>query len=208
MLRSFTLGFAALSCSVFAIGVASSTGCFVTPPPELSQPALTAPRILDDAVYPPLGEILATLPTQFIVPVEIDSADESFVWEVYVDYDPCAGGSCLGSQAPQVGPTQQTASPATADGGVTIANFPPPSQLDPTTCHRIDFLVAVAFDPGSQHTWDSRGGDIVTWFYNAGGGTNGCPEYDAGALEDGASTQREAGTDALEVVPTSDAGDR
>jgi len=77
--------------------------------------------------------------------------------------------------------------------------------LDDSLCHRIDFLVAHQFDPGSAHTWDSVGGDIVSWFFNPGGNPNGCPLYDAGALQDGAFPSADTGADGLPVVPESGA---
>ncbi len=207
MLRSLAFGFAAFSCAGLSIAVAASTACFSAPPATLPAPALTRPTILHDAVVPPTDEILPTLPAEFVVPVQLDSADETFAWDVFVDYDPCPGGGCQTPTPPTLYTPNATPTPGTVDGGVTIVDFSLTGDLDPSQCHRIDFLVAHAFDPNSPHTWDSVGGDIVTWFYNAGGGPEGCPLYDAGALEDGAFPPAEAATDALPVVPESGAGD-
>ncbi|MEO6572891.1 MAG: hypothetical protein ABIP89_03550, partial [Polyangiaceae bacterium] len=52
-------------------------------------------------------------------------------------------------------------------------------------CHRIEFIVALHFDPSASHAADSSGSDSVTWFYTPTGSLGGCTTYDAGP--DGAS---------------------
>jgi hypothetical protein len=212
MLRAVALALAGLSCAGLSIALAS-TGCFTAPPADLSVPGLARPTILHDAVVPPTDEIIAQLPPEFIVPVQFGTPDETYSWDVFVDYDPCPGGDCQSPTPPVQYKHDLTASPSILDGGVTIIDFSLNGALDPTTCHRVDFLVAHAFNQTtgagvpSLHTWDSVGGDIATWFYNAGGGPGGCPVYDAGPLEDGAFPPAEAASDALPIVPESGAGD-
>jgi hypothetical protein len=198
VLRFSAIGLISVGCACAAIAAVTSTACITAPPPDLPQPPAHRPTILHESVVPPPDQILAVLPTEFVIPVQLDDPNQSFEWEIFVDYDPL--------QAPnpyytlQVQPT-----PDTVDGGIITVDAPPPtdSQADPSRCHRIDFLVAHAFDPATPHTWDSIGGDIVTWIYNPGGGPGGCPVYDAGSLQDGAFPPADAPSDGLPIVPES-----
>ena len=61
--------------------------------------------------------------------------------------------------------------------------------------------------PPSELMDHQASGDLVTWFYNAGGGPNGCPVYDAGSVQDGAFPPAEAGADALPIIPESGTDD-
>jgi hypothetical protein len=174
-----------------------SSACLTAPPPELPQPSLHRPIIVHDAVYPPPDQILAELPTEFVVPIELDSPDQPFEWDVFVDFDP------VNAPNPVLIPATVLPTNATVDGGVVLQDFNlTAANLDPAFCHRIQFLVAHAFDQASAHTWDSIGGDIVSWVYNPGSNQAGCPEYDAGSLEDGAFPP-EGAVDALPIVPDS-----
>jgi len=205
MLRFAALGLVAAASVCLMVALLMSTACIVAPPPELAQLPAQRPTILHEAVVPPSDQILADA-GEFVVPVELADPNQSFEWDVFVDYDPCLGASCTPT-APALYPQLVQPTPGTLDGGVAIVSFALTSPLDPALCHRIDFLVAHQFDPGSPRTWDSVGGDIVTWFDNAGGGPNGCPIYDAGALQDGAFPPSDAGLDGLPVVPESGTGD-
>jgi hypothetical protein len=167
-----------------------ATACITVPPANLPQIPTEGPTIEHYAVQPPTGPILTELPSQFVVPVALDQASSPFEWDVFVDYDPVAGTGLVFIDT-------QNESPA--DGGISLVDFSlDPATLDPSQCHVIEFLVAHAFNGTSLHTWDSVGGDIVTWLYNPGGGPAGCPVYDAGALQDGAFA--DAPTDGLLVV--------
>jgi hypothetical protein len=204
MLRCSGLGLAfaaaAGTCLVGAV-VGVSTACLTEPPPELPQQPLIRPTIRRDAVNPPPDQILGQLPTEFVVPIELDSPDEPFQWDVFVDFDP------VSSPNPVLYPTTVLPTAATVDGGVVLQDFNlTAANLDPSFCHRIEFLVAHAFNAASAHTWDSVGGDLVSWVYNPGSNQAGCPVYDAGSLEDGAFPPADAPIDALPVVPDS-AGD-
>jgi hypothetical protein len=205
MVRRYSVGLlcvACVSCAGLVAAALASTACITAPPPDLPQQVVHRPTILHDAVSPPPDEILAELPMEFIVPVEIDSPDESFQWDVFVDFDQVVAPN------PVLYPTTVLPSAATIDGGVALQDFAlTASNLDPTRCHRIDFLVAHAFDSTSAHTWDSFGGDIVSWVYNPGSNQAGCPLYDAGSLEDGAFPPPDAPVDVLPVVPDSDVPD-
>lgn len=182
--------------AVAALTVA--TACITALPPALPQLPTKGPTIVLDEVQPPADEILAALPSQFAVPVQLDLANAAFEWDVFVDYDPVAD--------PQTSPVLRQDDESPADGGAILVTFsldPTSSSLDPSQCHVIEFLVASAFTANSEHTWDPAGGDIVTWLYNPGGGSGGCPVYDAGALQDGAFPT-DAATDVLPVIPVGD----
>jgi hypothetical protein len=206
MLRIVTLGLvaAASGCILVAVATAMTSGCVVAPPSEVPLLPLQRPTILYDAVDPPTDEILTQIPNEFWIPVELADPDESFQWDVFVDYQACADPSTCEPTPPiDIQTVQPT--PGTLDGGVALvtvqgADF---ASLDPTMCHRIDFLVAHQFNALSPHTWDSVGGDIITWFYNPGGNPAGCPLYDAGAFQDGAFPPADAATDGLPVIPES-----
>jgi len=185
MRRSWTslLPFLAASGSGVAAALTIVTACITVPPADLPQVPVQGPSIEHDAVYPPAEQILTELPPGgFVVPVQLDQASSPFEWDVFIDYDPVA--------TPPTAPALfQPENESPADGGISLVNFsldPGSAALDPSQCHVIEFLVAHAFNESSPHTWDSVGGDIVSWIYNPGGGPGGCPLYDAGALQDGA----------------------
>jgi hypothetical protein len=177
-----------------AVGVAivGAEGCITTPPPDLLAPPPRRPTILHSSVCPPADVPLVEWPADgnFIVPVEPGDPEHprDFSWDAFVDFDPSTGASPV-----FVGPYQPTQA---VDGGIIAVVFnvlpPPPAGF----CHRVEFLVAHAFnlptngiassDRRFVHTPDSVGGDIVTWLYTAGAPPGGCPAYDAGALQDGA----------------------
>jgi hypothetical protein len=133
------------------------------------------------------------------VPVETGNPNDSFVFAALVDPDSNP------NPTPAYGPF--TISPATAnDGGVTLVDFAISAQ-DPGYCHEIRVIVAHAFSTISPPTPDSIGGDSVVWFYNPGGSAGGCPEYDAGSLQDGAFPTTDAPSDGLPIVPDTGGGD-
>jgi hypothetical protein len=183
-----------------ALGIVASTACLVAPPPDLPQSPLHRPTILHESVNPPPDEILPALPVEFVVPIVLEDANESYQWEVFVDYDP------LTNPSPVRFPTTVTPTAGSFDGGVVPQSFnldPTETSLDPSRCHRIEFLVAHGFNTSSPHTWDSIGGDLVSWVYNPGGGPAGCPVFDAGPLQDGAFPPGDSGSDGLPIVPES-----
>jgi hypothetical protein len=170
-----------------------ATACITVPPANLPQIPTEGPTIEHDAVVPPTNLILPELPSEFVVPVVLDQASSPFEYDVFVDYDPVSGS---GFQFIDPGESP-------ADGGISLVDFqldPGSAALDPSQCHVIEFLVAHAFNGTSLHTWDSVGGDMVSWIYNPGGGPAGCPVYDAGALQDGAFPPPDAPSDGLPVV--------
>jgi hypothetical protein len=182
-----------------AVASALVTGaCLIAPPPDLPQPPVHRPTILHDAVFPHTDQILTTLPPQgFIVPVELEDPNELFCYNVFVDFDP------YNNRDPALATRCQSATPATADGGVFQVSFGLNSSLvDPTFCHRIEFIVAAGFNADSPHTPNSIGGDSVTWLYSAAGG-GGCPAYDASLLGDSGWPMPDAGPDVLPVTPES-----
>ncbi|HLK37000.1 MAG TPA: hypothetical protein VKU41_09645 [Polyangiaceae bacterium] len=191
------LGAAAAVCSLSALGaVTFAAACVTTPPPDLPKVSQPPPTILHGSVVPPADLILSTWPAEFDVPLEIYDPSASFAWEAFVDYDPTSNTSPLTGQT--VGP------PIAVDAGVYVQAFHLGQPSDLGFCHRIEFDVARGFDTtsGSPHTPNSLGGDSIVWFYNAGGGPNGCPVYDAGDVQDGGGFPASDGpVDGLAVVP-------
>jgi hypothetical protein len=161
----------AVGSACLVVGALAAEACFTAPPPDL--PKLTDPRptILNDAVQPPLGPPLYDWPTEFIVPVQIDIPNEPFSYIVFVDFP----ANQVPALPPQMGPT------TAPDGGVSLVTFTLDPPDTPVCPHRVQFLVAAGFDNVSpEHTPDSSGGDIATWFYYPDGRQGGCPAYDAG----------------------------
>jgi hypothetical protein len=187
----------ALGGIVASAGVLETVACIVALPPDLPAPPEHRPTILHDAVFPPADAVLTQLPPEgFVVPVLLEDPNESFCSRVFIDFDPYNNPGALFPKCQ--GPT-----PATANGGVVLVGFSPDAtMLDPSFCHRIEFLVAASFNEASPHTPTSIGGDSVTWLYNAAGG-DGCPLYDAGALGDAGFPMPDAPMDALPIAPES-----
>ena len=139
----------------------------------------------------------------FIVPVEPGDPEhpQDFRWDVFVDYDPSTGDIEIIHPSPP---------PQVVDGGIIDVSFMIPTAQLLDFCHRVEFLVAHAFNPPPggipngnnrlDHTPDSVGGDIVTWLYTGGAPAGGCPEYDAGALQDGEFPPADAPSDGLPIV--------
>jgi hypothetical protein len=183
--------------SLLACGLAVGS-CITAPPPDLPLVQRPHPTIVHYAVQPPEGPLFEwpTMLTQFVVPVEVDGPGEPFAYNVFVDF---SGDQLSGDQSPRTGGSGPINLP---DGGITLVSFwfTPPET--PIPCpHRIDFLVANKFDPMSPHTFDSAGGDIVTWWYYPDGGPGGCPASYTG---DGAFP--DASVDGLPVVPETGGG--
>ncbi len=185
--------FGATACLAGAI--ASSFACITAPPPDLPTPRQHRPTILHSSVVPSPDEVLTQWPADntFLVPVELEDTNAIFYYDAFVDYDPYANSKPIFLRV-------AVPSATTYDGGITIVSFSLAAP-DSVLCHRIEFLVAHQFNASSEHTPDSIGGDLVSWLYSAGGGPNGCPLYDAGALQDGAFVG--SVPDALPVVPES-----
>ena len=168
------------SASLLGI-TALASACITTPPPDLPTVPQPPPSILHASVVPPADEILTTWPAMFYVPVEVYDPSVPFSWEPFVDFDPTTGSG--GSTIPHIVPA-----PVLVDAGVYVVSF----GLDPpdaASCHTVELEVASGFDTefgSASHTPNSLGGDSITWFYNPGGGPNGCPTYDAGDVQDGA----------------------
>jgi hypothetical protein len=126
---------------------------------------------LQESVQPPANQILQSWPPDgsFTVPVELgEPRSDGARWAVFVDYDP------LGNANQEMG--------TTIPGSSVVENgiFTVPFTLllpSPTSCHRIEFLVAHDFV--QPHVPDSIGGDEVTWYYMPVG-LNDCFAYDSG----------------------------
>jgi hypothetical protein len=200
MLRGFRLAKVKITALALAAAVSAAMGaaavvaCITAPPPTLPAIPPHRPTILHSSVVPPPDQILSVLPKEFVVPIELDDSTQPFLWSVFVDYDPLT--------APQP-VLDGTPFPPPADGGPTLVSFELHPPLDPAFCHRIDFVVANSFTTSFRRMPDGVGGDIVSWLYNAGGGPNGCPVYDAGLFQDGAFPP-DAPADGLLVTPGGD----
>jgi hypothetical protein len=208
MVRLYALSLATATCVAIAMLVA--TACITAPPPQLPQEVAHRPTIMHESVQPPAGLVSFDLPSEFLVPVVLEDPNETFQWDVFIDYNDCADPSSC-TPTPPLAPGIQTVAPTpgTLDGGVEFVSFIVPPDLDPSRCHNIDFLVAHKFETSSTgsplpRTWDPVGGDIVTWTWDPAG-TVPCDlvVYDAGALQDGAFPPADAGTEALPAVPES-----
>jgi hypothetical protein len=157
--------------------------CVTAPPPDLPAVPVHRPTILHDSVVPRADVPITTWPADnmFTVPVEVDDPSQPFQWDLFIDYNP------VGNNGAPSAPTYFPETGHPSDGGVSIVCFPLPPPTGTVTCpHRIELLVARSFNSSFPHLPDKIGGDSVTWTYVPGGGPNGCPEYDAGALQDGA----------------------
>jgi hypothetical protein len=168
-LRPAILVVAACGC----VGASIVSACVVAPPAGLAPSTPGRPTILHGSVTPPADGLLTawTSSTQFVVPVQLADINDSFVWDVYVDYD----GDPL--SAPRRPPAAVTPLPGQLDAGVYLVDFP----LDPgtfaidlTLCHTIQMLVAHGFQQVllngtmqvAPHLPDSVGGDTVQWTWS------------------------------------------
>src|SRR5258708_4594119 len=144
-LRVAPIGFAAVAG---ALGVASAVvvACIASPPADLPTAPSRRPTILHDSVVPPPDEILLVLPSEFEVPVQLDDPQQSFSWNVFVDYDPVPGSQ---GSAPVLAMNEPA--PVLVDGGVRLIHFhlDPP---DPGVCLLVQFLGAERFSPLSPPT--------------------------------------------------------
>ena len=208
MSRSLVFGLAAAAGACLAVGALVSTACITAPPPELPAEIEHRPTILHESLVPSTTNVLAQLPTGgFIVPILLEDPNESFWWEVFVDYNSCTDPPNCTAATPSEPPGAHYVSPTpgTLDGGVVEVSFTLPADVDPTQCHRIDFYVAHAFSATSPVTFDPIGGDSAGWIYWPEGVPCTLIVYDAGALQDGAFPPADAAPDSLPVVPESGA---
>jgi hypothetical protein len=177
---SQVLGAIAAAC----VGLSALASCILAdPPPDLPKPPARHPNIVHAQVTPPadrpLGELL---PDGFSVPVELPDPTRSFEWRVFVDYDEVKKPTprLIGSGG---------GTPTALDTEVVSFSV---DLLEPG-CHRIEFIVALHFDPSIAHASDGSGSDSVTWFYTPTGSLGGCTTYDAGPDGPGTGAFSDAG---------------
>lgn len=175
--RTRALSVVATMAACLASLVASASCILADPPPELPKPVRHHPIIIKGSVAPPYTRVLPELPTSFVVPVEILDPDTAYFYNVFVDYDP------INPRPADISSRPQTETTLTFN---LISSAP-----DPSNCHSIELVVALGFDPKSQHTPDSNGADSILWWYNPSGDPGHCPQYDAGG--DGAFPDQDAG---------------
>lgn len=165
-------------------------------PPDVIQPPLVGPVILQDLVQPPTNAPLLALPEAgFVVPVRVSDPNQPITCKVFVDFDPGMDDSAFAKgPAHECSPTW----PSLADGGDTVLSFSLLASTlgDPTACHLIQCFVADSFALNASHVpGDVLGGTSVWWQY-APNGLGGCSTFDAG---DGAFPPADAPTDTLPV---------
>jgi hypothetical protein len=198
-LRSVALVAAGGACLAAAV---VGGACVVAPPAELPPATLHRPTILHGSVVPPAYLPLTAwtaITPEFNVPVELDDVNESFVWDVFVDY---SGNQTL----PAIFPTTVQPGPGTIDGGVTTVTFRlDPQSFDLGFCHTIEMLVghqllAVA-GAYPYRAFDSVGYDSVSWTWTP----PGSPGCDAYAIDAGTQPV-DASSDVLPVPPVEAGG--
>jgi hypothetical protein len=199
-LRPAILAVAGFGC----VGAAVLSACIVAPPAELPEPSPTRPTILHDSVSPPADHPLTswTDASPFVVPVQLGDVNESFVWDVYVDYldNPLA-------QLPAIFPVLVSPSPGSLDAGIAVVEFTlPPGRWDLTLCHTIEFRVGHGFlvtvtasqSQPDYHAFDSVGGDSFSWYWSP----PGC----YASIADAGTSVADAPADSLPIPPSSGEG--
>jgi hypothetical protein len=167
--------------------------CIVADPPaELPPPPQLPPSIIEGSVYPPYALVMPSWPPQdpgFDVPVQVSDTSQQFVWEVFVDFNEI-------QSPPPVQTGIERPDPSAYDAGIRQVNFWFPAP-DPSSCHKIEFLVALSFNGADPHTPNPPGASSIVWWYNpTTGDISGCPAYDAGLAADG-SFPTDAGSDVV-----------
>ena len=148
--------------------IGGAVACITTPPPDLPKLPPVRPTIWTQGVTPAPGLIVDWPDSGFVVPVQIATPGETFVYNVLLDSSPVPG--------------LITAPQAATDGGNALVSFtvlPPDTAVCP---HTLEFIVASGFADLGRTTPNSVGGDVVNWYYSNGGpaGASGCPSFDAG----------------------------
>lgn len=163
-----------------ATAASLAVACLVADaPPDPPTPAPFPPVIATASVYPPVEQILTEFPTEFIVPVQLVNPAASFQYSVFIDYDPS------NPTEPLLAATK-TAGLDGVDGGFYDVEFSiddpnVTSEAGATTCHLIEFIVALSFTEPDFHTPNPPGGTMVYWWYNPSGDLSGCPLLDPNA---------------------------
>ncbi|MGA9855059.1 MAG: hypothetical protein WBR29_07275 [Gammaproteobacteria bacterium] len=159
-------------------GGATVLACFTAPPPDLLPPAVPPPEILHAIVQPPEGQI-ASLPLEFVVPIERFEANEDCELSILLDGQAQAGLDCLEC-------------PLSTFGSNVASEIFSINQPDPSVPHTIALVVGNELDGIGCTTPNSAGGDVVEWTLPASAA-------DAGSYGDGAFP--EAAPDGLPVIP-------
>jgi hypothetical protein len=154
--------------------------CIIADPPtDLPRPTPRKPSIIRSTADPPTTAILgrfrdANQNQSFNVQVEADPT-VTLQWRLFVDYDPVVGGVAAsagsGSKSPDL---------AAPDAGVReVQMFADgiPAPPDPSRCHIIEGIVALAFNGVDPHAYDPNSGDSIVWVYSPSGDVSGCPIY-------------------------------
>lgn len=184
---------------------ATAAGCLTTAPPGIATAPPPRPTILQNSVTPPADQLLVDWPSDdtFEVPVQLQDPQETFEYDVFVDYAAAYAiaieqGETNPNPYPEIPPVP--VSTGANNAGIVIVTFPLPVPAPSTSCHTIEFLVVNQFaqlEGGTPlyHVPNAAGSDSVIWFYAPGGSLDGCPVYDAGIFEDGATPSDGAAND-------------
>jgi len=191
--------------------------CIVLPPADPVSWPDTRPAILHGSVVPPADDILTQLPSDgtLLLPIELDDADESFQYELFVDYA-AAGCLSLSSCPSLVGQGAFSPSLTAKDGGIMVIGVSFDTdvaqvRLATPFCHRIEVVVGRTF--AAVHVPASPGGDSITWLYDADGTRQACPFEDAataaegggdGGAEEDAARAAQTAVEAGDSAPTAD----
>jgi len=180
---------ATASVASCVLAVAVQHACvLVQPTGELPRIPPTRPTIVRGSVVPSASMVLATFPSEFIVPVELADPTQPFEYSAFIDYNSATGEGLV------VPPTKSIFEPANTTERTRILGvaLSPPTDLG--RCHVVEIVVALRFESATTaqtaHTPAEPGGDVVSWFYNPNGDLAGCPALDAGI-----DAGRDAGTD-------------
>jgi hypothetical protein len=132
--------------------------------------------------------VLGAFPDQFLIEVEVDPTD-LVQWRLFIDYNPFDNNNLVDNGT-------VAADPGAPDAGIRQVPMVASSRPDPSRCHVIEGLVALAFPGPDPHSFDPGTGDSIVWFYSPNGDLSGCPVYDAGI--DGAF--QDVGPDTLPII--------
>jgi hypothetical protein len=148
------------------------------------------PVILQTSASPTTSAILVTFPPSgFLVPVKLFDPEQTFVWRVFVDFNPQDSNAELAAQGTDrtkstgaSSPGVEDVTPEDARQGIRRIKFLAP-QVDDQTCHTIEFIITTdkgTGNPQNLHAVDPTTSDKITWFYSPTGDRAECPVQDAG----------------------------
>jgi hypothetical protein len=143
--------------------------CVLADPPAGLPTAPIEPPIIEREYVVPPELLLQKLPTEFIVPVEVDPRKSSILSDLIIDGTVAAKSQQLiltdGGAIVQVDDVPA----AVANAGRNQGNLTPGESA--AECHTLTISIAYS---------DLSASDSITWLYSPTGGFTGCPVFDAG----------------------------